>query len=170
MMFRLQTRGIEGGGRFDRGVDVFGRVGPQPMRGALRLSGRRQLAALAILAAWVRGRASGLRLKTLAYFIESEIVTPLAQVWIVLATLIGAGVGWFSWTSVFLAVVLLSFGNAAVSMAALLLRGSSAGAPEEPELRRLLAAGPFEFILYRPALAVARIAAAISYVIPSASR
>ena len=44
------------------------------------------------------------------------------------------------------------------------LRGSMAGAPEEPELRRLLGAGPLEFVVYRPALATARIAAAIAFV------
>ena len=62
-----------------------------------------------------------------------------------------------------LALAGLSLGNAAVSNAALLLRGSSPGAPEEPELRQLLAAGPFEFLVYRPALAVARVAATISF-------
>ena len=63
-----------------------------------------------------------------------------------------------------LAVALLAFGNAAVSTAALLLRGSAAGAPEELELRRLVVAGPLEFVFYRPALAAARIAAAFSFV------
>ena len=90
MMFRLQTRSVEGGGRFARGVDVFGRVGPQPMRGALKMAGRRQRAALEILAACLRGRARSLEARALAYFIESEIVTPLAQLWIVLATSAGA--------------------------------------------------------------------------------
>lgn len=164
MMFRLQTQGADGGGRFDRGMDVFGRVGPQPLRSALKTSGRRQVAALAVLAASLRGRARRLEAKTLAYFVQSEIVTPLAQVWIVLATLVGAGAGWYSWTAVLFALVGLSLGNAAVSNAALLLRGSSAGAPEEPELRQLLAAGPFEFLVYRPALAAARIAAVVSFV------
>jgi hypothetical protein len=165
LMFRLQTSGVDGGGRFDRGVDVFGRVGSQPVRGALVMSGRRQRAALEILRLMLKGRARGLGLKTLAYFIESEIVTPLAQLWIVLAAVIGAGAGWFSWTSVFLAVALLAFGNAAVSTAALLLRGSSAGAPEEPELKRLVVAGPFEFVFYRPILAAARVAAVFSFVV-----
>jgi hypothetical protein len=164
MMFRLQTHGADGGGRFDRGMDVFGRVGPLPLRSALRASGRRQVAALAVLAASLRGRARRLEAKTLAYFVQGEIVTPLAQVWIVLATLVGAGMGWYSWTALLLAIVGLSLGNAAVSNAALLLRGSSAGAPEEPELRHLLAAGPFEFLVYRPGLAAARMAAAISFV------
>ena len=164
MMFRLQTGNVDGGGRFDRGMDVFGRVGPQPMQSALKTAGRRQVAALAILAASLRGRARQLEARTLAYFIKSEIVTPLAQAWIVAATLVGAGLGWYSWTAVLLALVVLSLGNAAVTTAALLLRGSSAGAPEERELRQLLAAGPFEFLIYRPALAAARLAAAISFV------
>jgi hypothetical protein len=163
MMFRLQTHGADGGERFDRGMDVFGRVGPQPLRSVLKTAGQRQVAALAVLAASLRGRARRLEAKTLAYFVQSEIVTPLAQLWIVLATLVGAGVGWYSWTAVLFALVGLSLGNAAVSNAALLLRGSSPGAPEEPELRQLLAAGPFEFLVYRPALAVARVAATISF-------
>jgi hypothetical protein len=167
LMFRLQTNGADSGsgGRFDRGVDVFGRVGSQPVRSAMAVSGRRQHAALQIAAAILQGRAGGLGLKTLASFIESEIVTPLAQLWIVLATIVGASAGWFAWTSVFLAVALLAFGNAAVSTAALLLRGSSAGSPEEPELQRLVIAGPFEFVFYRPILAAARLAAAIAFVV-----
>src|SRR5262249_18339713 len=37
LMFRLQTSGVDGGGggRFDRGVDVFGRVGSQSVRSAM---------------------------------------------------------------------------------------------------------------------------------------
>jgi hypothetical protein len=140
-------------------------VGSQPVRSAMAVSGRRQHAALQIAAAILQGRAGGLGLKTLASFIESEIVTPLAQLWIVLATIVGASAGWFAWTSVFLAVALLAFGNAAVSTAALLLRGSSAGSPEEPELQRLVIAGPFEFVFYRPILAAARLAAAIAFVV-----
>jgi len=166
LMFRLQTSGADSGagGRFHRGVEVFGRVGSQPVRSTMAVSGRRQHAALQIVGAILQGRAGGLGLKTLMSFIESEIVTPVAQLWIVLATLVGASAGWFSWTSVFLAIALLAFGNAAVSTAALLLRGSSAGAPEEPELQRLVIAGPFEFVFYRPMLAAARVAAAISFV------
>src|SRR6266550_420278 len=45
MMFRLQTSSADAGGRFDRGLDVFGRVGAQQTRGALRIAQRRQLAA-----------------------------------------------------------------------------------------------------------------------------
>ena len=163
MMFRLQTTGAEGGGRFDRGVDVFGRVGSQPLLGALRMAGRRQLAALQILGVCLRGGARTLEPKTLAYFIASELVTPLAQAWIVLAMVIGLGNGWFTWSAAALVLVLLSFGNAAVTTAALLLRGATPGAPDEPELRRLLVAGPLEFVVYRPVLALARIAAAMSF-------
>src|SRR5262245_17287788 len=164
LMFRLQANGADGGGRIDRGVDVFGYVGPQSFHRVLRMAARRQRAALEILSACVRGRARSLDVRTLAYFIERELLTPLAQVWIVFATVVGAFGGWFSWTSVLLAIVLLSFGNAAVSTAALLLRGSTPGAPELPELKRLVAVGPLEFVVYAPALAAARIAAAISFI------
>ena len=170
MMFRLQTGRIEGGGQFDRGVDVFGQVGPRPLRSALSAAALSQRAALEILSACLRGRARALETRTLAYFIASEFVTPIAQVWIVLAATVGAVAGWFSWTSVILAIVLLSFGHAALSTAALLLRGSTPGAPELPELRRLVATGPLEFLLCVPALAAARIAAAVSFLVPSSSR
>ena len=61
MMFRLQTHGADGGGRFDRGMDVFGQVGPQPLRSALKTAGQRQVAALAVLAGSLRGRARRLK-------------------------------------------------------------------------------------------------------------
>jgi glycosyltransferase involved in cell wall biosynthesis len=166
LMFRLQTSAVEGGGRFDRSVDVFGYVGSEPLRSTLKMSGRRQRAALEILAAMLQGRARKLNLKTLTHFIQSEILTPLAQLWIVFATVLGASAGWFSWTPVILAIVLLSFGNAAVSSAALLVRGSMPGAPNPPELKRLLVAGPLEFVLHAPAIAAARLAAAIAFAIP----
>ena len=165
MMVRLQTRGLEGGGRFDRGTDVFGQMDAQPVRSALTVAGRRQRATLEVLSALLRGRARGIDGKALAWFLASEILTPLAELWIVLATIAGASLGWLSWTSVLLAIMALSLGNAAVTMAALILRGSSAGAPEEAELRRLVVAGPFEFVLYRPMLAAARAAAAIAFVV-----
>jgi hypothetical protein len=168
MMLRLQSRGIEGHGRFDRGPDVFGRTGSQTLRGAFYLAGRRQLAALEVLTAWARGRASGFELKALGYFVGSEFITPLAQTLIVFATVLGAIVGWFSWSAVVLAIVLLSFGSAAVSNGALLLRGSAAGAPDEPELYRLLIAGPFDFVCYRSVLAAARLVAVVRFVTGSA--
>ena len=105
--------------------------------------------------------------RTLAYFIESELVRPLAQAWIIFAVFLGAALGWFTWSAAVLAVVLLAFGHATVSAAALLLRGSTPGSPAEPELRRMLVAGPLEFVLYRPLLALARVGAGISFVFSS---
>jgi len=164
MMFRLQTNALEGGGRFDRGTNVFGHVGPQQMRDTLKIGVRRQQAALEIVSAWARGRGRRFDLRTLAYFIGSEILTPLTQVWIVAATVFGAAAGRFAWISVLLALALLSFGNAAVSNAALLLRGSAAGGPEQGELQQLLKAGPLDFVLYRAMLAAARVVAIVRFV------
>src|SRR5262249_5725508 len=162
LMFRLQAQGIDGRERVDRGAEIFGHTAPQAFPDVLRLAARRQRAALDILMASVRGRSGALETRTLAYFMATELVTPLAQVWIVCAALAGALGGWFSWTPVMLAILLLSVGNAAVSAAALLLRGSTPDAPELPELKRLLAAGPLEFVLHSPLVAAARIAAGIS--------
>jgi GT2 family glycosyltransferase len=164
MMFRLQTAGAEGADRFDRGVDVFGRVGPQPVRGVLRMSARRQTAAWQILAACLRGGARSLAPRTLAYFIQSEFLVPMAQAWIMVTTVAGASAGWVSWSTAALAFLALSFANAAVSAAALLLRGAAPGAPEEGELRALLWAGPLEFLIYRPLLVGARMAGTMSFV------
>jgi glycosyltransferase involved in cell wall biosynthesis len=168
LMFRLQAQGLDGRERVDRGAEIFGHTAPQAFADVLRLAARRQRAALDILVAAVRGRAGALETRTLAYFMATELVTPLAQVWVVGAALVGALGGWFPWTPVMFAILLLSFGNAAVSAAALLLRGSTPGAPELPELKRLLAVGPLEFVLHSPLVAAARIVAGISYFVPFA--
>src|SRR5262249_26301690 len=53
LMLKLQTPGIEGAGRFDRSVDVFGSVGPGSVPRALKAAGRRQRATLEILSALI---------------------------------------------------------------------------------------------------------------------
>jgi hypothetical protein len=101
-------------------------------------------------------------LRTFAYFLESELVTPMAQLWVVLATFGGAAAGWFNWTSAVLAVLLLSFGTAVVSAAALLLRGAHPGSPERDELQALLFLAPLEVLVHRPLQAWARLAGVFS--------
>ena len=51
---------------------------------------------------------------------------------------------------------LLSFGNAIVSAAALLVRGSATGTPGEGALKRLLLSAPFDFVATGAAAVVAR--------------
>jgi len=164
MMFRLQAEHAELGGRFARSGDVFGCVPSQTAGEMFRTAGHRQVAALQVLAAMLSLRGTALRGRTLAHFVESEVLTPLAQLWVVAATVGGAAAGWFSWTVPLLMVLVLSFGRAAVTSAALLLRGFAAGGPEEPELRRLLLMAPLEFLFYRPLLAVARLGGVLAFV------
>jgi hypothetical protein len=161
LMFRVQAVETDRGGRVARSGDVFGQVEPGRLERVFAAAARRQRAALQTLGRVMRGRPHSLDRLAFAHFIESEIVTPALQTWVVLGALSGAVLGWFSWTAPFFALLLLSFGNAAVTAAALLLRGFASGSPDERELGRLLIAAPLDFVLYRPVLALARLAGAV---------
>lgn len=156
MMFRLQSPAAEAAGRFNRGTEVFGRMGPRTIGEILGQTGGRQRATMALLGACLTG-AGRLAPRTLAYFVSADVLAPLAQSWVIVGTVAGAAAGWFDWSHVLQAVVWLSFGNAAVSAAALLLRGARPDAPETGELMRMLAAAPLEFVLVRPFLVGARL-------------
>ncbi len=90
---------------------------------------------------------------------EAELLTPLAQGWVVAASLYGAAAGAFGWSVVAWCLLLLSFGSAIVSVAAVLLAGSYEHGPGASEVAALLCASPFEFLLVRPRLAQARLSA-----------
>lgn len=143
MMLRLQTATIAGG-RVDRAADIFGRT-TQRMPTRSRNSWRVVAAALISL---VRS-GSSLGPKAALYYSWSEMLAPFTETWVLLATFAGAALGWYSWSAFALAVFALAFGHAAVTAAALLLRGSAPGAPDESELRSLLAVSPLEFFSYR---------------------
>ena len=83
-------------------------------------------------------------------FLEAELITPLAQFWVVAASIIGVVMGAVSWPAALACVLLLSFGTAIVSAAAVLLAGSHDYAPKGGELKSLLLAAPLEFVLHRP--------------------
>ncbi|HEX7941094.1 MAG TPA: hypothetical protein VF488_04790, partial [Gemmatimonadaceae bacterium] len=129
MMFRLQHGVGTEDRRFVRNEDAFGKTGTVSAAEARAASARRQQSTLETTTSWGPGAGQSIGLKTFAYFLESELVTPLAQLWIVLSTLGGAAAGWFTWTTAILAVLLLSFGTAVVSAAALLLRGAHPDSP-----------------------------------------
>ena len=105
---------------------VFGRVSPRSRADDLAALARRQRAILETLSAWSGGPGT-----TLAYFVASELLTPLLETWVVLAMGLGVAAGWTSWGALGLSVVLLSLRRALVTSAALLLRGKTAGAPDE---------------------------------------
>jgi hypothetical protein len=156
MMFRLQaTR--EGHERVERSAEVFGRVDSETLDGLLERAGRRPRAAAALLLHCVRRGPGRFDTNALLFFFAVEMLAPLAEAWLFAGSVAGALAGWLSWTAPLWALMLLCFGNAAVSAVALLVRGAGADAPDMREMVRLLATGPLEFVLVRPALAGARI-------------
>ena len=157
MMFRLQQGVDDEDRRFVRNQDAFGQSGSLTRADALRASRRRQRAVLQMTASWGPGVAQSVGMRTFAYFLESEFVTPIAQLWVVLAMTGGALAGWFSWIAAISAVLALSFGTAVVSASALLLRGAYPGSPDRDELKRLLLVSPLEVLVYRPLHAWARL-------------
>jgi hypothetical protein len=160
MMFRLQGVGSDDR-RFVRHDEAFGHTSTMPAADARAAAVARQRAALRIVASWGPVATQSVGLRTLAYFLESELLTPLAQTWVVAAALGGAAAGWFSWTAVLAVLLLISFGTASVSAAALLLRGAHPDAPEHGELRALLLLAPLEVLVHRPLRAYARLAAVL---------
>ena len=153
MMFRLQ-HGVGGEDRrFVRNEDAFGQTGTLPAHEARSAHARRrQRAALQMTASWGPGATQSVGLRTFAYFLESELITPLAQLWVVLShprrrgrRLVHLDRPRSS------AVLLLSFGTAVVSAAALLLRGAHPDSPDRDELKALLLIAPLEVLVYHPA-------------------
>lgn len=156
MMFRIQA-GSGGSGHFDRGGAIFGRRVGVEARATRRAAAIRQRAVLGILAqVWTRG-SSAIGWKSSLWMLQTELLVPAAQAWIVAATFIAAIMGVLSPMLMIASVLVLMFGTAAVSAAALLLRGALPNAPDEGELRRLLLMSPVEFAVRRPAFAIARV-------------
>jgi hypothetical protein len=162
MMVRLQTTaapGIDGG--VVRSTEIFGHVNPRPLPVHRQLTARRQRATLQTVWSCRPRGAAGRRM--IGHFALTEIVTPFAQVWALAAMVVGAVAGWFTWGEVLLLVALLSFGRAVVSVAALLLRGAAAGAPDETALGRLLLASPFDFAVAGTTSIVGRGAGVVAF-------
>jgi hypothetical protein len=154
------------GGRFHRGADVFGRRPSASGLHTLGSVGRRHIAALRCVSVLTPSGVRAFGFRSLAAFFESELMTPLAQGWAVAALLIGVAAGTISWGMLIVGLLLLSFGLAAVTAAALLMRGASPGSPDGPELRGLLLAGPVEFLMYWPAVVAAALGAVFRGVRP----
>ncbi len=157
MLVRLQCATNERvSGEIVRTAEIVGWSPPAALAEVARLSGDRQHAVIESLVT-LRKAPNGIRGLTATSFLIAELVAPVVQVCAIIALIGGALAGSFSWVSVLLLLALLSFGNAAVTAAALLLRGALANAPTTAELGRLLALAPFEYAIYRPAVALARL-------------
>jgi hypothetical protein len=158
MMFRLQRSGQDER-RFVRNEDAFGHAATVCDKVARRTAARRQRTALKAIATWGPAAAESVGLEAFTYFLQAELLVPLAQLWLIAGTLAGAALGWFSWTAPAAALLLLSFGTAAVSAAALLVRGAQADPPESAEVRALVRLSPFEFLTHRPRRVWSRVSA-----------
>ena len=156
MMRRLQTSTPASEGRaigaVVRTTTVFGRMNPRSRPDDLAALARRQRAVLDTLSAWTGGPV-----RTIAWFVTSELLTPLLEMWVVFAMALGVAAGGTSWRALVLSIILLALRRALVTSAALLLRGTAADAPDEQTLRRLLLLAPCEFFWYGPGAALARL-------------
>lgn len=158
MMFRLQCGVSRDERRFIRNPNPFGRGRTLDRVEARERAIERQRTAVQMSMTWGASASRSLG-GSFALFMRSELLTPLAQGWVVAGTLAGTLAGWYQWTTPVLAILLLAFGGGAVSAAALLLRGAYAGAPAGEELRALLLLSPLELVVRGPRQAWARLSA-----------
>ena len=163
MLLRLQTS-VESRktARIVRSSEIVGRLGPLTLVNAGAQARHRERAVIQAL--WALHAAPGTavgRFTRICLF-TAELFVPLLELGVLVAVIAGAAAGWFTPASALIVLVLLSFGNAAVTAAALLLRGAAADAPGMHELLRLLLLAPTEYIVYRPAIALARVASLVT--------
>jgi hypothetical protein len=154
MIFRLQRSSGEER-RIVCNAEAFGSAPTLPAAEvpAARLARLRSV--VATVASWGPSAGRTIGGRAFVLFLESELVTPLAQCWVVAATAAGAALGWCSWLVPVAMLLLLAFGTSAVTAAALLTRGAFDGAPDAAELRRLVVLAPLEFLIVRPTQAAA---------------
>ena len=159
MSVRLQSSTAVARGPVVRTAEVFGRRNRRPFAEYVQAMARRQASAVQTVVSLI-ATGSGTR-AMLASFVLVELLTPCLQAWVAVGTMWGAAAGWWPWVNVALAVVLLAFGQAVLSCAALLLRGSRILAPDARELRRLVLLAPVELILTGVVNASARVAGVV---------
>ena len=140
--------------------DIVGHTAGTSLRTAVETAQRRRRGAWKALPQMRGDRA----LRTFALV---ELLTPLAAATLVVATFAGAVASWWSLWAPVAAVCALTFGRAAVSSVALLLRASAPGSPNGPELAQLLLSAPLEYVVYRPALACLRIGSVFGREVPA---
>ena len=140
--------------------EIFGYASALPLDRVLEGATGRQAAALR-LARTVGNPASR------RYLVAREILTPAVQIVVVGALIGGTTVGVFTVWHLMTGVLALAMGAAAVTVAALLVRGASPETPELPELIQLVIASALEPLLHRPRLLVAKVKGIWLGVVPS---
>jgi len=154
LMFAMQASGNDS--RFVRDSGIFGTADALPLAARIRAAGTRQRGAAQSLGSMLRQRGE-MGWATWCAFAHAELLVPLAHVTLLALSLQAAVSGCTSWLTPVALLVVLAFGHAAVTAAALLLRGAAPGAPAETDLKSLLLSAPAEFFTTRPALALGRL-------------
>jgi poly-beta-1,6-N-acetyl-D-glucosamine synthase len=162
LLIRLQTQPDGSTGRVVRTSEVFGHAGAlrdSEVAAAAALRRRALHEAFRTLSEKEEGSNGRLRVM-MKSVLAVELITPVAQVFVLIAMIVGTVIGALDWNAPFLALLFLTFGYGLVSAAGLLLRGGTPGAPVGQDLKRLLLRAPLEFVVYMPALLWARRSAA----------
>lgn len=150
------------GGEVVQTAEIFGQLESTGEERLTSLVARRQLAALQAVRSLAGAGAVGRN--RLRAVLVSDVITPLAEVGAVGATAAAALGGWLPWRDVVLVFVLLSFGRAVISSAALLMRGAAAASPDRASLTGLLLFAPLELFVTAPAAVVGRARGVWSFV------
>jgi hypothetical protein len=161
MVLRLQSSTTDGLRAVVRSVEIVGQIEPRTLASASRLLRYRPKAVVDSLRAVDLSLSRPGRRVAVFAFLIAQLVTTTLQVFVLAGVLTGAVAGWWTWNSVLLVIALLSFGNAIITVAALLVRGAAPGAPTQQELVRLLLLSPAEYVFFRPAVALSRIKATL---------
>jgi hypothetical protein len=158
LMARLQSSGGSPDGSAApavvRTAEIFGRSGSRSWR-STGISHRFE--------AILQALRCGLSMPTFAYLLASRVLVPVILAWVVVATAISAAAGWLPWRDVALVLMALSFGQALLTTAAVLVRGSAPDGPDEAALKRLLTLAPCELLLHGPVSALRRVTGALAF-------
>jgi len=158
LLIQLQTQPGGSAGRVVRTSEVFGHAGALTDGEVAAAAARRRTALIEAFRTLSASDSDGhgqLR-RLMMGVLAVELITPVAQVFVLAAVLVGSLFGLLNWNAPFLALLFLTFGYGLVSASGLLIRGGTPGAPAGADLKRLLLRAPLEFLVYRPALIWAR--------------
>jgi poly-beta-1,6-N-acetyl-D-glucosamine synthase len=148
LLIRLQTSPHSG--RVIRTSEVFGHLNTLAVGRAAAHSGLRRRALIEAFRTFATTSQGGNGRVTMMAVLAVELLTPIAQVFVLASIVIATSAGWINWNAPFLVLLFLTFGYGLVSASALLLRGGTPGAPNTADLKRLLMRAPLEFVIYRP--------------------
>lgn len=142
------VRRVEGadkasGARVVRTAEIVGYAAPLPTGEAIEAVGRRRRAA------W-RSAGRMFAESSRRAFAVVELALPAAGAALMLSTIAGAAMSWWSGWVALVALAVLAFGQATMTSAALLMRAAAPGSPDGSELARLVLAGPLELFVSQP--------------------